>query len=105
MELRTERLILRGWRESDREPFARMNADPEVMRHFMRPLTRQESDGFADRIERQFEDLGFGPWAVEIPGEAPFIGFVGLLRHTFPAHFTPAVEVGWRLDQRFWGRG
>ncbi len=97
--------MLRRWRDSDREPFAQLNADPEVMRHFMRPLTREESDGFADRIERQFEEIGYGPWAVEIPREAPFVGFVGLLRHTFPAHFTPAVEVGWRLDQRFWGRG
>ena len=105
MHLRTERLLLRRWRDTDREPFARMNADPEVMRHFVGPLTREQSDGFAGRIERQFEERGYGPWAVEIPGEAAFIGYVGLLYHTFPAHFTPAVEIGWRLDRPFWGRG
>jgi len=105
MELRTDRLILRRWRESDREPFARMNADPEVMRHFPSTLTRAQSDGFAARIERQFEERGYGPWAVEIPGEAEFIGFVGLLHHTFPAHFTPATEVGWRLNRPYWGKG
>jgi RimJ/RimL family protein N-acetyltransferase len=82
-----------------------MNADPEVMRHFVAPLTREQSDSFAERIERQFEERGFGPWAVEIPGEAPFIGYVGLLHHTFPAHFTPAAEIGWRLDRASWGHG
>src|SRR5947209_13569570 len=94
VELRTDRLILRRWRESDLDPFARMNADPEVMRHFLSTLTRAQSDGFAARIERQFDELGYGPWAVEIPGNAEFIGFVGLLHHTFRAHFTPATEVG-----------
>jgi len=63
LRLTTKRRILRRWRESDRDAFARMNADPEVMRHFMRPLTREESDGFADRIKSQFEELGYGPWA------------------------------------------
>ena len=105
MELRTERLILRRWRDSDREPFARMNADPEVMRHMVRPLTREESDALVDRIERHFDELGYGLWAVEVPGVTRFAGFVGLLRATFPAHFTPAVEVGWRLDRPFWGQG
>jgi RimJ/RimL family protein N-acetyltransferase len=82
-----------------------MNADPEVMRHFVAPLTRAQSDALADRIERQFEERGYGPWAIEIPGVAPFIGYVGLMYQTFPAHFTPAAEVGWRLDVPFWGKG
>jgi ribosomal-protein-alanine N-acetyltransferase len=104
-ELRTERLILRRWRESDREPFARLNADPELMRYMIRALTCAESDAFVERIEREFEEQGYGLWAVEVPGETPLIGFVGLHRQTFPAHFTPAVEVGWRLDRPYWGRG
>jgi RimJ/RimL family protein N-acetyltransferase len=82
-----------------------MNADPEVMRHLNRTLTREESDAFVDRIERQFDEYGYGLWAVEVPGVTPFAGYVGLMRHTFRAHFTPAVEIGWRLDKRFWGRG
>jgi RimJ/RimL family protein N-acetyltransferase len=103
--LRTERLMLRPWRPEDREPFAAMNADPRVMEFFPEPQTREQSDGFADRIEAHFDERGYGPWAVEIPGEAPFIGFVGLLTPQFEAHFTPAVEVGWRLAAEHWGRG
>jgi RimJ/RimL family protein N-acetyltransferase len=105
MQLPTERLILRRWRDSDREPFARMNADPEVMRFFPSPLSRAESDAFVDRAELHFDDRDFGLWAVEVPGTAPFIGYVGLSVPRFEAHFMPAVEVGWRLDSAFWGRG
>jgi RimJ/RimL family protein N-acetyltransferase len=68
-------------------------------------LDRAESDAFADRIEAGFRALGYGLWAVELPGEAEFIGYVGLALQNFEAHFTPAVEVGWRLDRDYWGRG
>jgi RimJ/RimL family protein N-acetyltransferase len=104
LELRTERLILRRWRDSDREPFVRMNADLEVMRYFVRPLTREESDAFVDRAERQFDELGYGLWAVEVQEGAPFIGYTGLWRHDY-ASLKSAVEVGWRLDRPFWGYG
>ena len=103
--LRTERLVMRGWRPSDRAAFAAMNADPRVMEHFPGTMTRAESDGFADRIETHFAEHGFGLWAVEVPGVAEFIGFVGLAVPRFEAHFMPAVEVGWRLAAEWWGRG
>lgn len=103
--LSTPRLLLRGWRESDREPFARLNADPEVMEHFPATLTRPESDAFAERIEVAFEERGFGLWAVEVVGKVPFIGFVGLSEPNFEAHFTPATEIGWRIGRPWWGRG
>ena len=105
VELRTERLLLRRWRPSDRDPFARLNADPEVTRFLLGPLTRDQSDASVDRIEEQFDQRGFGPWAIEVPGLVPFAGYVGLSVPNFEAHFTPAVEVGWRLGQPFWGRG
>jgi len=105
MELRTDRLILRRWRADDRLPFARLNADPEVMRYMLRPLTGEESDAFIDRAESQFDAHGYGLWAVEIPGLAPLAGYVGLSIPNFDAHFTPAVEIGWRLDRPFWGHG
>ncbi|HEY4887474.1 MAG TPA: GNAT family N-acetyltransferase [Candidatus Dormibacteraeota bacterium] len=105
LHLRTERLILRRWRPGDREPFACLNADPEVMEHLPGPLSREESDGFADRIEVSFDTLGYGLWAVELPGVAEFIGYVGLVLQQFEAPFTPAVEVGWRLARDYWGRG
>ena len=103
-ELRTHRLLLRDWRATDREPFARLNADPAVVAHLQGALTREESDAFVDRIETQWRDHGWGLWAVEVPGSAPFIGYVGL----WPAPFLdrdPPIEIGWRLASDQWGRG
>src|ERR1041385_3613467 len=77
-EFRTERLLLRRWCRGDRESFAALNADPLVMKHFPSPLSRQESNALVERAEAIFEQNGFGPWAVEVLGIAPFIGFVGL---------------------------
>ena len=105
-ELRTERLLLRRWRESDLDPFAALNADPIVMEHFHHGVrTRAESADFMSRIEHEFAQRGFGLFAVEVPGVAPFIGFVGLHAATFEAPFTPAIEVGWRLAHAYWGKG
>jgi RimJ/RimL family protein N-acetyltransferase len=103
--LETERLVLRRWRHGDREPFAAMNADPGVMEHFPARLTRSESDALVDRIEASFEERGFGLWALGIAGTGEFIGFTGLSVPRFDAHFTPAVEIGWRLARPFWGYG
>ncbi|MFD0776114.1 GNAT family N-acetyltransferase [Streptomonospora algeriensis] len=103
--LRTPRLVLRGWRAADREPFARLNADPEVMAHFPAALSRAESDAMADRIQARLDERGFGLWALEAAGTGEFLGFTGLSLARFPAHFTPAVEVGWRLARHAWGRG
>jgi RimJ/RimL family protein N-acetyltransferase len=104
-ELQTERLRLRRWRFEDRAPFARMNADPRVMEHFSAPLTQAESDAVADRIAAHFERHGFAQWAVEIPGITPFAGFIGLSIPRFEAHFTPCVEIGWRLAAEYWNCG
>jgi ribosomal-protein-alanine N-acetyltransferase len=104
-ELRTERLWLRAWRPEDREPFAALNADPIVMEHYPSTLTREESDALVDRIEARFDLHGWGLWAVEIVETGEFAGYVGLTPQTFDVHFTPAVEVGWRLAHEFWGRG
>jgi RimJ/RimL family protein N-acetyltransferase len=103
--LQTRRLLLRPWRESDLEPFAALNADPAVMEHFAKPLDRSESDAFVARIRAHFAREGFGFWAVEVPGVAPLVGLVGLARPAFEAHFTPCVEVGWRLAREHWGEG
>jgi len=105
MRIETPRLILRPWRDSDLEPLAELNSDPEVMRHFAAPLTRAESDAFAQRQSICLAAHGFCFWAVEAPGIAPLIGAVGLAPVRFQAHFTPAVEIGWRLARPYWGRG
>jgi RimJ/RimL family protein N-acetyltransferase len=101
----TSRLILTAWREEHAEPFARMNADPRVMEFFPKPLSRQESNAVIDRIRSHFERHGFGLWAVELRDTGGFIGFVGLSIPSFQAHFTPCVEIGWRLAQEAWGNG
>jgi ribosomal-protein-alanine N-acetyltransferase len=103
--LSTERLILRRWRESDREAFAHLNADPEVMRYFLRPLSRAESDAFMERVEAAFEVRGYGLWAVERCEDGAFLGLTGLAYQSFESHFTPCVEVGWRLARFAWGHG
>lgn len=104
-ELRTERLLMRRWREEDRRPFAALNADPRVMEFFPAPLSRAESDTLVERIEMGFERHGFGLWALELQEGGGFIGFTGLSIPPFEAHFTPAVEVGWRLARSAWGNG
>lgn len=104
-QLVTDRLLLRRWRESDREVFARINADPRVMEFHPAPLTREESDAIVDRYDGHFDLHGFGPWAVELRATQEFAGYIGLKYVSFTAAFTPAVEIGWRLAPEYWGRG
>jgi len=102
---RTERLILRRWTLTDRVPFAELNADEEVRRHFVRTLTRAESDASIDRFEACFDTHGYGLWAVERRDTGEFIGFTGL--NPMPAGIPGegGVEVGWRLARAHWGHG
>lgn len=105
--LRTDRLVLRPWRESDREPHAAMNADPEVMEFFPSVMDRAGSDEWFDRIQQRWEEYGFGLLAVD--DAQGFIGFIGLAVPRFELPFwhlaDPPVEIGWRLVRRAWGRG
>ncbi len=103
--IETERLVLREFLEVDRAPYAALNADPEVMAHFPSTLTRAQSDEMVDRIMARWAEQGHGLWAVEVQATGEFAGFVGLVRPTFETHFTPCVEVGWRLARWAWGRG
>jgi ribosomal-protein-alanine N-acetyltransferase len=103
--LETDRLLLRPWRDEDREPFAALNADPEVMEFLPAPLTRAESDAMVDRIEQTWDERGLGLFAVEVRETGDFAGFIGLWPATFEAFFTPAIEVGWRLARPHWGHG
>jgi RimJ/RimL family protein N-acetyltransferase len=105
VSLHTARLLLRPWRDDDLVPFAAMSADPAVM-EFLRPLTGADACAtWAARLQAHWHDHGFGRWAVELPGEARFIGVVGLAFIPYQAHFTPAVEIAWRLARVDWGRG
>src|SRR5436309_1687387 len=100
--LASSRICLRRWRDEDRDTFAAMNADARVMEFFRSPLGREASDAMVDRIEKHFDKHGFGLWAIEVPGVAPFIGFAGFDVAQFAAPFTPCVEIGWRLAFAHW---
>lgn len=109
LEIKTKRLILRSWREEDLEPFARMNADPRVMEYFPSILTPEESIQMAKRMKGKIEERGWGWFVVSLISTSEFIGFIGLNtveKETFPAaHFTPAIEIGWRIAFDHWGQG
>ncbi len=95
--LETPRLLLRHLRASDRDPFHRLNSDPRVMEFFPALLSREESDALANRIQDHMEEHGFGPFAAELRGTGEFPGSIGLFHAPFEAHFTPCLEIGWRL--------
>jgi RimJ/RimL family protein N-acetyltransferase len=105
VERRTHRLVLRPFRESDSEWFARLNADPRVMRHFPGTLTRAESDTLLQRLCRSWHLEGIGPWVIQLAHDETCVGVAGLARPRFECHFTPCVEVLWRLDAERWGNG
>lgn len=103
--MRTSRLALRRWQEADVEAFADLAADPAVM-EFLRPLAEPGAcAAWIAVVHAHWRKHGFGQWVVEIPGEASFIGVVGLSTIAYQAHFTPAVEVAWRFARAYWGRG
>jgi ribosomal-protein-alanine N-acetyltransferase len=104
-ELSTERLRLRAWCDDDLEPWAALNGDAEAMRYFQRPYDRAESDRQARDFQALLDQRGWGLWAVEVPGVAPFVGTAGLHVPGFTAHFTPCVEVGWRFWRPYFGHG
>jgi RimJ/RimL family protein N-acetyltransferase len=105
IEFETPRLLLRQWKAADREPFAALNADPNVMAHFPAPLTREESDALADRCERLIAERRWGAWATEIKATGEFIGFVGLHIPQDDLPISPCVEILWRLAQAYWRQG
>lgn len=103
--LETDRLILRAWRESDRAPFAELNADPVSMRYFPKTLTRAESDAFIDSTMERMNARGWGAFAMERKSDGAFIGMTGINAPRFEACFTPCVEAGWRILRAHEGKG
>jgi RimJ/RimL family protein N-acetyltransferase len=101
--LQTERLIMRTWRDTDIDPFTAICSDPAVMEFFPKLQARDECAASLERVNARIASDGFGFWALEHAGE--LLGFCGISRVTFDAHFTPAVEVGWRLRRDAWGHG
>lgn len=105
MQLETERLILRRWQDSDLEPFSAIVGDPEVRRYYPSTLTKDETKNLISRFESHFEEEGFGLFALELKSTGELIGYTGLNKPTFQAHFMPCVEIGWQLARHQWGKG
>lgn len=104
--IETDRLILRQWQVSDLEPFAELNADPDVMCYFPAPLNREESDNLANRFKDIIDtNEGWGFWAIELKTTCEFVGAIGLLHQASRFEFSPCTEIGWRLAKRFWHQG
>lgn len=103
--IKTDRIGLRNWQESDRKPFAQMCANKEVMEHFPSALTLEESNDLIDRLSQHFNEFGYTYFAAEILENKEFIGFVGLKQQTWESEFTPCVDIGYRLKQDAWGKG
>jgi len=101
----TERLGLRNWRESDLRPYIEMNQDADVMRFFPYPMTSEQTEASFGSLKKHYEDHGYTFFAVDLLEENSFIGFIGLVNTKFESHFTPCVEIGWRLMKEYWGRG
>ncbi len=103
----TERLILRAWKNEDVPPYAEMNADPRVREFFPSVLTRQQSEAEVRRLQAIYDADGFCLFAAELIETGEFVGFIGLITMTFAVPFVaqPAVEIGWRLSHKYWGKG
>ena len=105
VHIETARLRLRDWSDADAAPYAALNADPRVMEFFPAALTREQSDAQMAAIRTFIVNHGFGLYAAEEKASGRFVGFVGLSQPSFEAHFTPAMEIGWRLARASWGQG
>lgn len=105
ISIQTERLLLRQWKESDLLPWAALNQDPIVMEFMGRLISPEECNAFIARAESSWNKLGYGPFAVEIADTHEFIGYIGLTQCNFESHFTPSVEIGWRLAHKYWNLG
>lgn len=103
--IQTPRLILRPWQDTDRPAFFAMSADPGLQEFLIPMTTRAMTDAWIDRQVAHQAEHGFCFWAVEAREDAAFVGAVGLFQVAYEAHFTPAVELGWRIARPFWGRG
>lgn len=103
--IETERLILRTWKKADAEPYFHINQDPRVTECLLGPLTMEQVNDFIQSVNRHQDKHGYTLWAAELKATAEFMGFIGLNYTAWEAHFTPAVEVGWRLGSQYWGKG
>lgn len=101
----TERLLLRTWKQSDEEVYIKMNQDKEVMKYFPQLLTQEATLDHIQKIDTHFQEFGYGLYAMELKDSNQFIGFTGFSHPSFNAHFTPCIEIGWRINASYWQMG
>lgn len=101
----SERLGFRNWEKNDLTEFAALNADKEVMEHFPKVLTAQETEELMKELQIHYDKRGYNYFATELLKTGEFIGFIGLAFKTYTAEFTPATDIGWRLKKSAWGKG
>ncbi len=103
--IETDRLILRTWKEEDRDAYWQINQDPKVIEFLLGSMSKAQVESFIQNCNKGFEEKGFCLFATELKTSHEMIGFIGLSGTQWEAHFTPAVEVGWRLGSQYWGMG
>lgn len=103
--IETERLILRPYREDDRDAFAALNGHPEVGAWLGGVLTREQSDAMMDRITAHIAQHGFGFWAAERRADGRLVGAIGLMVMGDDLPAPGAIELGWRLHPEAQGAG
>lgn len=103
--IKTDRLILRTWQVEDSEAYFQMNQDPKVIEFLREPLSREQVCDFIHAANVHNDKHGYTLWAAELKKTGGLIGFIGLNDIAWQAHFTPAVEIGWRLGSQYWGKG
>lgn len=103
--IETERLILRTWKKEDADPYFQINQNPKIIEFIRGPITMEQVNDFISAVNRQSDKHGYTLWAVELKETGELMGFIGLNYIDWESHFTPAVEVGWRLGSQFWGKG
>lgn len=101
----TSRLGFRTWQSFDLDDFAAINSDPEVMRFFQKPLSREETQAMMDRMQRMYEERGYCYFAVDLLETKELIGTIGMGWKTFESDFTPCVDIGWRIGKKWWNQG
>ncbi|MEN2283221.1 GNAT family N-acetyltransferase [Algoriphagus sp. SE2] len=99
------RLGFRTWKDSDLDVFSEMNSDPETMKYFEKPLSKEESKAMMERMNKQYEDKGYCYFAVDLLETGELLGMIGMGWKTFEAEFTPCVDIGWRIRRTFWNQG
>jgi len=105
IELKTKRLLLRQWKSEDFKPFARISADPDVMKFYPNTLNESESNAMVEKIQNLIAEKGWGFWAIENLADNNFMGFVGLHIPHYELPVSPCIEIGWRLAKQYWGKG